>query len=62
VLSAGVRRERLIHSVPKFALHLLYGEMAQIVYASQRVFPEIHGAIQDVVRMLAHGGSVLAVR
>jgi hypothetical protein len=26
------------------------------------VFPEIHGAIQDAVRMLTHGGSVLAVR
>lgn len=26
--------------VPKFALHLLYGEMAQIIYASQRVIPE----------------------
>lgn len=26
--------------VPKFALHLLFGEMAQIVYASQYVIPE----------------------
>jgi uncharacterized protein (TIGR01777 family) len=26
--------------VPKFALHVLFGEMAQIVYASQRVIPE----------------------
>jgi len=26
--------------VPKFALDLLYGDMAQIVYASQRVIPE----------------------
>ncbi|HVO99623.1 MAG TPA: TIGR01777 family oxidoreductase [Bryobacteraceae bacterium] len=29
-----------IFPVPKFALHLLYGEMARIVYASQRVIPE----------------------
>ena len=26
--------------VPKFALHLLYGDMAQIIYASQRILPE----------------------
>ena len=29
-----------IFPVPKFALDLLFGEMAQIVYASQRVIPE----------------------
>jgi uncharacterized protein (TIGR01777 family) len=29
-----------IFPVPKFALHLLFGDMAQIVYASQRVIPE----------------------
>ncbi len=29
-----------IFPVPKFALRLLYGDMAQIVYASQRVVPE----------------------
>jgi uncharacterized protein (TIGR01777 family) len=29
-----------IFPVPKFALHLLYGDMAQIVYASQRAIPE----------------------
>jgi len=69
-LGAALHRPAVL-PVPKFALHLLYGEMAQIVYASQRVipgagyqfrFPEIHGAIQDAVRMLTHGGSVLAVR
>lgn len=26
--------------IPKFALHILYGEMAQIIYASQRAIPE----------------------
>jgi uncharacterized protein (TIGR01777 family) len=48
--------------VPKFALHLLYGDMAQIIYASQRVipeaalragyqfrFPRLDGALQAVV-------------
>jgi uncharacterized protein (TIGR01777 family) len=69
-LGAALHRPAVL-PVPKFALHLLYGEMAQIIYASQRVipgagyqfrFPEIHGAIQDAVRMLTHGGSVLAVR
>jgi uncharacterized protein (TIGR01777 family) len=29
-----------IFPVPKFALHLLFGEMAQIIYASQRVIPQ----------------------
>jgi len=29
-----------VFPVPKFALHVLYGEMARIVYASQRVMPE----------------------
>ena len=29
-----------IFPVPKIALHALYGDMAQIVYASQRVIPE----------------------
>jgi hypothetical protein len=49
--------------VPKFALHLLYGDMARIVYASQRVipeavlragyqfrFPKLDGALLDIVR------------
>jgi uncharacterized protein (TIGR01777 family) len=49
--------------VPKFALHLLFGEMAKIVYASQQVipeaavragyqfrFPKLAGALLDIVR------------
>jgi uncharacterized protein len=49
--------------VPKFALHLLLGDMAEIVYASQRVipeaaaaagyqfrFPNLEGALLDIVR------------
>jgi len=49
--------------VPKFALHLLYGDMAQIVYASQRAipeaalqagyqfrFPKLDGALLDILR------------
>jgi uncharacterized protein (TIGR01777 family) len=49
--------------VPKFALRLLYGDMAQIVYASQRVipeaamragyqfrFPRLDAALLDIVR------------
>ena len=49
--------------VPKFALHLLYGDMAQIIYASQRVIPEaalragyqfrfptLDGALLDILR------------
>ncbi len=52
-----------IFPVPKFALHLLYGDMAQIVYASQRVIPEaalragydfrfptLSGALLDILR------------
>ena len=48
--------------VPKFALRLLFGDMAQIVYASQRVvpeaalragyqfrFPKLDGALLDIV-------------
>jgi uncharacterized protein (TIGR01777 family) len=38
-LAAALHRPA-IFPVPKFALHLLYGDMAQIVYASQRVMPE----------------------
>jgi hypothetical protein len=38
-LAAALHRPA-IFPVPKFALHLLYGDMAQIVYASQRVIPE----------------------
>jgi uncharacterized protein (TIGR01777 family) len=49
--------------VPIFALQLLYGDMAQIIYASQRVipeaalragyqfrFPKLEGALLDIVR------------
>jgi uncharacterized protein len=52
-----------IFPVPKFALNLLFGEMAQIIYASQRVIPEaalqagyqfrfptLKGAILDILR------------
>jgi uncharacterized protein (TIGR01777 family) len=38
-LAAALHRPA-IFPVPKFALHLLYGDMAQIVYASQRVIPD----------------------
>jgi uncharacterized protein (TIGR01777 family) len=37
---AKALRRPAIFPVPKFALHLLYGDMAQIVYESQRVIPE----------------------
>jgi len=37
-LARALHRPAVI-KVPKFALHLLYGEMAQIVYCSQRVLP-----------------------
>jgi uncharacterized protein len=37
---AGALHRPAIFPVPKFALRLLYGDMAQIVYASQRVAPE----------------------
>jgi uncharacterized protein len=38
-LAAALDRPAVL-PIPIFALHLLYGEMAQIVYASQRVIPE----------------------
>lgn len=51
-----------IFPIPKLALHMLYGEMAQIVYASQRVipqaamqggytfrFPKLDGALLDIL-------------
>jgi uncharacterized protein len=38
-LAAAVHRPAIL-PVPKFALHLLFGDMAQIVYASQRVIPQ----------------------
>jgi uncharacterized protein (TIGR01777 family) len=38
-LAAALHRPA-IFPVPKFALDMLYGDMAQIVYASQRVVPE----------------------
>ena len=38
-LAAALHRPAIL-PVPKFALHLLYGDMAQIIYASQRVIPE----------------------
>ena len=61
-LAAALHRPA-IFPVPKFALHLLFGEMAQIVYASQRVIPEaalragyqfrfptLKGALLDILR------------
>ena len=61
-LAAALHRPALF-PVPKFALHLLYGDMAQIVYASQRVipeaalragyefrFPNLQGALLDILR------------
>jgi uncharacterized protein len=61
-LAAALHRPAIL-PVPKFALHLLFGEMAQIVYASQRVIPEaalqagyqfrfptLKGAILDILR------------
>jgi hypothetical protein len=60
---ASVLHRPAILPVPKFALHLLYGEMAQIIYASQRVIPEaairagyqfrfpmLEAALLDIVR------------
>jgi hypothetical protein len=38
-LAAALHRPAIL-PVPKFALNLLFGDMAQIVYASQRVIPE----------------------
>ena len=38
-LAAALHRPA-IFPVPKFALNLLFGDMAQIIYASQRVIPE----------------------
>jgi uncharacterized protein (TIGR01777 family) len=61
-LAAALHR-LAIFPVPKFALHLLFGDMAQIVYASQRVIPEaalktgfqfrfpaLKGAFLDILR------------
>jgi uncharacterized protein (TIGR01777 family) len=60
-LAAALHRPAIL-PIPKFALHLLYGRMAQIIYASQRVipqaalragyhfrFPTLAGALFDVV-------------
>jgi uncharacterized protein (TIGR01777 family) len=38
-LATALHRPAIL-PVPKFALHLLFGEMAQIVYASQRAIPQ----------------------
>jgi uncharacterized protein (TIGR01777 family) len=61
-LASALHRPAIL-PVPKFALRLLYGEMAQIVYASQRVIPEaamragyqfrfptLHEALLDILR------------
>jgi hypothetical protein len=60
-LAAALHRPAIL-PIPTFALHLLYGEMAQIIYASQRVipqaalqagyhfgFPAVAGALLDIV-------------
>jgi uncharacterized protein (TIGR01777 family) len=39
-LASALHRPAIL-PVPKFALHLLFGDMAQIVYASQRVIPAV---------------------
>ena len=59
---AGALHRPAIFPVPLFALKMLFGEMAQIVYASQRVlpeaalgagfrfrFPEVRGALRDLL-------------
>jgi uncharacterized protein len=38
-LAAALHRPAIL-PVPKFALHLMFGDMARIVYASQRVIPQ----------------------
>ena len=61
-LAAALHRPAIL-PVPQFALDLLFGEMAQIVYASQRVipeaalqagyqflFPNLNGALLDILR------------
>jgi uncharacterized protein (TIGR01777 family) len=61
-LAAALHRPAIL-PVPKFALHLLLGDMAQIVYASQRVipqaalqagytfrFPDLNSALLDLLR------------
>jgi hypothetical protein len=61
-LAAALHRTAIL-PVPKFALHLLFGDMAQIVYASQRVipqaalqagytfrFPDLNAALLDLLR------------
>ncbi len=59
---ARVLHRPAILPVPKFALHLMFGDMAQIVYASQRVipaaatqagyqfrFPKLEGALAEIL-------------
>jgi uncharacterized protein (TIGR01777 family) len=61
-LASALHRPAIL-PVPQFALDLLLGEMAQIVYASQRVipeaalqagyqfrFPKLNGALLDILR------------
>jgi uncharacterized protein (TIGR01777 family) len=61
-LASALHRPAIL-PVPKFALRLLYGDMAQIIYASQRVIPEaaigagyhfrfpmLEAALLDIVR------------
>jgi len=61
-LAAALHRPAIL-PVPKFALNLIFGDMAQIVYASQRVipkaaldagyefrFPTLHGTLLDILR------------
>jgi hypothetical protein len=61
-LAAALHRPA-IFPVPKLALRLIFGEMAEMLYASQRVipeaatgagyqfrFPDLHGALRDTLR------------
>jgi hypothetical protein len=56
---AGVLHRPAIFPVPKVALRLLYGDMAQIVYASQRVVPEAALASGYVFRFPTLNGALL---
>lgn len=59
-LASALHRPALF-PVPKFALHLFYGEMAGIVYASQRVIPEAALAAGYAFRYPAVDGALNAI-
>jgi uncharacterized protein (TIGR01777 family) len=56
---AGVLHRPAIFPIPKVALDLLFGDMAQIVYASQRVIPEAALAAGYEFRFPALDGALL---